>query len=148
MKPVGQILLLTLLLALACGLALSSVGNHALDKWAEQAERPLSATDTIMLSRQTPAISDHDNNLTTWLGAGLLALTMLLLGTTLFLMRGGAELLRQWRLARKRPSARQQNRHPRPYHNTPYLTQWTELPSVPPVRYLPEVTDENQDSVA
>jgi hypothetical protein len=139
MKPMGVILLLTLLVALACGLALSSVGNHALDKWAEQSQRPPSATDTIMRSRQTSGVSNRSR--TAWFGAGLLALVILAAGVTLFIMRGGSELLRQWRLVRQRPSRRQPTRYRSPRH-TPYLTQWPELPQAPSVRYLPEVTDE------
>lgn len=135
MRLHGTILLLLLFLCLTLAVAVDRVGNQAVDVWAEQSQRPQSATNVILQSRQTPPVSPDNGNRTAWFGAGLLALTLVIMGSVLFAMRGGAELLRQWRLVRRRPSRRAS-------HN-PYLPEntWPELPPAPPVRYLPEVDD-------
>ena len=136
MKSLGPVLLLLCLCLAAFSLIVSSVGQHAVDAWAEQAAQPPSVTDTIMQSRQTPPVEPEYHRHGAWFGAGLLALVVLVIGAMLFIMHGGAEFLRQWRLARKRPSHRQ--------HTAPYLPNatWTQTPSVRQVRYLPEVDDE------
>lgn len=135
MRLHGTILLLLLFLCLALAVAVDRVGNHAVAVWAEHSQQPQSATNVILQSRQTPPVSPDNDNRTAWFGAGLLAVTLVLMGSALFTMRGGAELLRQWRLSRKRPSRRS-------YH-VPYLPENTlpELPPAPPARYLPEVDD-------
>lgn len=136
MKSLGLVLLLLCLCLAAFSLIVSSVGQHAVDAWTEQAAQPPSVTDTIMQSRQTPPVEPEHRRQGAWFGAGLLALVVLVIGAMLFIMHGGAEFLRQWRLARKRPSHRQ--------HAAPYLPDaaWTRTPSVRQVRYLPEVDDE------
>jgi len=135
-KSLGLVLLLLCLCLAAFSLIVSSVGKHAVDAWAEQAAQPPSVTDTIMQSRQTPPVEPEYHRQGAWFGAGLLALVVMVIGAMLFIMHGGAEFLRQWRLARKRPSHRQQA--------APYLPDaaWTRTPSVRHVRYLPEVDDE------
>lgn len=141
MRVNGAVLLLLLIVCIALALALGQVGSQAVNVWAEQAQQPPSAADTILQSRQTPAVTPDDGSRVAWLGAGLLAVTLVVLGAVLFTMRGGAELLRQWRLARKRPSRRRQQ--------TPYppTVTWTEIPQARPVRYLPEVDDEQMVDV-
>ena len=138
MKPLGLILLLLCLCLAAFSLTLGSVGQHAIDALAEQAAAPPSVSDTIMQSRQTPPVAPHSRQNGMWLGAGLLALVVVVIGGLLFLMHGGAELLRQWRLARKRPLSRPRHTLPQ----APYPTGWPETPRVPTARYLPEVDDE------
>ncbi|MBK8985362.1 MAG: hypothetical protein IPM39_04655 [Chloroflexi bacterium] len=138
MKSLGSVLLLLLLCLAAFGLIVSSVGKHAVDAWAEQAAQPPSVTDTIMQSRQTPPVEPKYRRHGAWFGAGLLALVVLVIGSLLFIMHGGTEFLRQWRLARKRPSPRPRQ----PIPQSPYTTDWAELPHVPTLRYLPEVDDE------
>ncbi len=138
MKSLGLILLLLGLCLAAFSLMVSNVGNHAIDAWAAQAAQPPSVTDAIMQSRQTPPVEPEHRRNGVWLGAGLLALVVLLIGSLLFIMHGGAEFLRQWRLARKRPSPRPRQ----PIPQAPYTTDWAEFPHVPTLRYLPEVDDE------
>ena len=136
MKTGGMILLLLLVVGLVSSVAVSAVGNRALDVWGEQALQPPSATDLIMQSRQTPPASPDSHNRAMLIGAGLLALTMVLIGAAVFTMQGGTELLRQWRLARKRPY---RHRQPSPY--IPHITNWTET-GAPPVRRRLEMDDE------
>jgi hypothetical protein len=75
-----------------------------------------------------------------WLGAGLLAFLVVVVGGLVFLMQGGTQLLRQWRLTQKRPSRRRNNPYPPNY--LPHHSNWPEIDNVPAVRYLPEVDDE------
>lgn len=135
MRLHAAVLLLLLALCITLGLAFAQVGSRAVDVWAEQSQRPQSATDTILQSRQTPPVSPDKHTRAAWFGAGLLALTLVGLASVVFMMQGGAELLRQWRLLRRRPS-RRQHHMPRPPENG-----WPELPPATPVRYLPEVDD-------
>ncbi|MBE2219890.1 MAG: hypothetical protein IAF02_00020 [Anaerolineae bacterium] len=139
MKSFGAVLLLLCLLCLLVfSLSVGSVGKHAVDAWAEQAGQPDSVTDTVRQSRQTPPIEPVYRTNRAWFGAGLLALVVLVIGAMLFMMHGGTEFLRQWRLTRKRPFSRQQHTP----QQVPYPINWPELPHVPTVRYLPEVDDE------
>jgi len=135
MKIGGAALLLLLALCIALGLAVTHVGNRAVDVWAVQAQQPKSAAETILQSRQTPSSMADEGN-TAWFGAGLLALALTAIGCTLFAMRNGAELLRQWRLAHKR-----QSRSPRPLSTLPDA-RWSETPQARLVQYLPETNDE------
>jgi hypothetical protein len=139
MNAIKVIVILALLCLIVLALALSVVGNHAVDALAEQARQPDSATDLIFRSRQLAPADPITRRQSGWLGAGLLALFLVLLGAMLFLMQGGSEFLRQWRLTRKRPSSHTR-RYPPDTH--PNAVHWTELPHVPTVRYLPEVDDE------
>lgn len=136
MKSLGVILLLLCLCLLVFGIVVGTVGNHAVDAWAEQAARPASVADTIMTSRQTPPVNSETRSTGAWFGAGLLALVMVVIGAMLFTMQGGSELLRQWRLTRKRPLRRQP---PIPFLSD---TNLTEIPQARPVHTLPEVDDE------
>ena len=146
MKQAGAVLLLFLLLGLALSAALSRVGVHAVDVWAEQASRPMSATEAVLHSRQTPEASSQPNGRAGWWGAGLLALGVVIVGGILLLLRSGTTFLRQWRLLRKRPSQRRQA----PPFVPDYLPLYPE-PSqarpVPRVPYLPEVSDDDEPSV-
>jgi hypothetical protein len=136
MKVSEALLLFLLLIGLACGVVTSQVGSHAVDVWAAQAQQPASATDTILQSRQTPPAAPENRSSALWLGAGLLAIALVLLGSVLFTMRGGSELMRQWRLMQRRSAHR-----PPPVRYMPEAT-WSELPSARPVPALPEVDDE------
>ena len=141
-KAIGLILLVGSVLFVV---ALINVGNHAVDVIAGQAIQPDSATDLIMRSRETAPIEPANRRSSSWLGAGILALGVVTIGATVFLVRGGTEFLRQWRLMHK-SSARPQRRSPQPL---PYYPTWPELPAVPSTRYLPEVDDEEDlDSFA
>lgn len=143
-KAVGLILLVAAVLFVV---TLVNVGNHAVDVVASQAVQPDSATDLIMRSRETVAVESASQRSSSWFGAGLLAFGVVLIGGVVFLLRGGAEFLRQWRLTLK-PSARPQHRTRSP-QTTPYYPTWPELPTTPSPRYLPEVDDEEDlDSFA
>ena len=120
------------LFILAITLATTMIGKHAVDLLAEQSVQPNSATDVIMRSRNIVASnpqSSHANNL---LGAGLLAIPLILSGVVFFLIRGGTDLLRQLRLLKKKTTRR-------PRQQVPYITEWSEQP----VHFLQEVNDEH-----
>jgi hypothetical protein len=140
MSPVKVIVILALLLGILLALALAIVGNNAVDKLAEQASQPVSATELILRSRETAPVVPSNSGNASWLGAGLLALLVVVIGGLVFSMQGGAQFLRQLRLLRKRPSRRRN----RPYvpDYTPYNNDWPEIRNTPSVRYLPEVDDE------
>jgi peptidoglycan biosynthesis protein MviN/MurJ (putative lipid II flippase) len=140
MSPVKVIMILALLLGILLALALAIVGNHAVDKLAEQASQPVSATELILRSRETAPVTPSNSGNASWLGAGLLALLVVVIGGLVFAMQGGAQFLRQLRLLRKR-----QSRHARRRYTPDYLppnTDWPEIRNTPSVRYLPEVDDE------
>jgi hypothetical protein len=140
MSPVKVIVILALLLGILLALAIAMVGNHAVDKLAEQASQPVSATELILRSRETAPVAPSNSGNASWLGAGLLALLIVVIGGLVFAMQGGAQFLRQLRLLRKRPSRRRN----RPYvpDYTPYNNDWPEIRNTPSERYLPEVDDE------
>lgn len=146
MKQAGAVLLLFLFLIVALSAAVSQVGTQAVNVWAEQARRPLSATEAVLQSRQTPVEDGGRNGRTGWGGAGLLALGLVVVGGMLFLLRGGAAFLRQWRLLWKRPSVKRT--HPQYVQET--LPRYPDYPEVDPVRsvrrtpYLPEGDDDDQ----
>lgn len=146
MKQVGAVLLLLLLLGLALSAALSRVGVHAVDVWAEQANRPLSATEAVLQSRQTPDAGSQVNGRSGWWGAGLLALGVVIIGGILLLLRSGTTFLRQWRLLRKRPSRRRQASPFVPDY-LPLYPETSQVRPVPRVPYLPEVSDEDEPTV-
>lgn len=146
MKQAGAVLLLFLLLGLALSVALSRVGVQAVDVWAEQANRPMSATEAVLHSRQTPDAGSQPNGRSGWWGAGLLALGVMAVGGILLLLRSGTTFLRQWRLLRKRPSRRRQA----PTFVPDYLPLYPEpsqVRPVPRVPYLPEVSDDVEPSL-
>lgn len=140
MSPVKVIVILALLLGILLALAIAIVGNHAVDKLAEQASQPVSATELILRSRETAPVATKDNSNGSWFGAGLLALLVVVIGGLVFVMQGGTQFLRQWRLLQKRPPRRRN----RPYvpEYIPYNNDWPQIRNTPSVRYLPEVDDE------
>lgn len=146
MKQVVAILLLLLLLGLALSAALSRVGVHAVDVWAEQANRPLSATEAVLHSRQTPDAGSQSNGRSGWWGAGLLALGVVVVGGILLLLRSGTTFLRQWRLLRKRPSRRRLAPTIVPDY-LPLYPDPSQVRPVPRVPYLPEVSDDDEPNL-
>jgi len=143
-KAIGLILLVGSVLFVV---ALINVGNHAVDVVAHQVSQPDSATDLIMRSRETAPVEPANSQSSSWLGAGLLALGVGVSGIMIFLLRGGAEFLRQWRLVLKRP----QHQHPSPRWSplgeVRVLPEWTDDMRVRPVRRLPDGGyDEEMDS--
>lgn len=146
MKQVGAVLLLLLLLGLALSAALSRVGVHAVDVWAEQANRPLSATEAVLQSRQTPDAGSEANGRSGWWGAGLLAVGVVIVGGILLLLRSGTTFLRQWRLLWKRPSRRRQAPPVVPNY-LPMYPEPSQVRPVPRVPYLPEVSDDDEPTV-
>jgi uncharacterized integral membrane protein len=140
MSPVKVIVILALLLGILLALAFTIVGNHAVDKLAEQASQPVSATELILRSRETAPVATQGSGDASWFGAGLLALLVVVVGGLVFAMQGGSQLLRQWRLLRKRPSRRRNQPYVPDY--IPYNNNWPEIRNTPSVRYLPEVDDE------
>jgi hypothetical protein len=140
MSPVKVIVILALLLGILLALALAIVGNHAVDKLAEQASQPVSATELILRSRETAPVAPSNSGNASWLGAGLLALLIVVIGGLVFAMQGGAQFLRQLRLLRKRPSRHARRRYTPDY--LPHNNNWPEIRNAPTVRYLPEVDDE------
>lgn len=146
MKQAGAVLLLLLFMGLALSAAISRVGNHAVDVWAAQTNRPMSATDAVLQSRQTPAESIEGNGHSGWWGAGLLALGLVIVGAVLFLLRGGSDFLRQWRLLWKRSSNHRGYRSYLPEYPLHY-PEAEQVRNVPSVTYLPEVNvDQAVDS--
>lgn len=100
MKFVKVFIILVFVFGALFSAAVSIVGNHAINVMAEQAANP-SAADLVFQSRQTPAVT-ADRTGAAWFGAGLLALSLVCVGAAVFTMKGGTDLLKQWRLARKR----------------------------------------------
>ena len=83
-----------------------------------------------------------------WLGAGFLAITLVVIGSLLALMFGGGSLLRQWRLAFRRSRARVPAYPPGPAANQPPYPPYPPYPttpltpSTPPAEQLPPWTDD------
>jgi hypothetical protein len=136
MRALTIVLILVLVFGALFSAAISIVGNHAIDVMAEQASNP-SAADLIFQSRQTPPVAPDRSN-AGWLGAGLLAVVLVSLGAVVFTMKGGADLLRQWRLAMKKPGHMPMTR---PLPHAPYSPELQEIPNVPPARRLREVNE-------
>lgn len=134
MNAVKVIGVLVLLLGILVSLATAMVGNRVVDVIADQAAQPESATDLIMRSRQTAVSAPPDTTHPTLAGAGLFAITLLMMGGVVFVMQGGTDLLKQWRLTQKRPKKQSQPAYPIPY------ATWIETPKIPPA---PEVHHEN-----
>jgi len=123
------VLLLLFVLLISMTLAVSITGNHAIDVIAQAQLQPETATDIIMRSRSQPAVEPKGRSNTGWLGAGLFGLVLVVVGLSIFVMRGGTDLLKQWRLARK-----QQAQSGRPYVPT--------LRPVPTLRQVPRMPQE------
>ncbi|MCP4423500.1 MAG: hypothetical protein GY803_03315 [Chloroflexi bacterium] len=139
MKVLTFILVLFLVFGSLFSLAVSIVGNHAIDAMTEQSPN---ATDIIMKSRQTPAHTADRLNMG-WLGAGLLAIVLVSMGAVVFAMRGGSDLLKQWRLTFKK-STQRRPMPPLPY--TPYSPDLREIPNAPAARQMREVNEYEEQS--
>lgn len=138
MKAGALLLFLILFLILSLGFAVANAGGRMVDARMEQSNRPESVTDTIMRSRQTAPIANSDGNHTTWFGAGLMGFAIVVIGSAIFILRGGSEFLRQWRLARKRPTGRRW----RPLPPLPASSTAREIPNVPAIGSIVEGYDE------
>ena len=147
MKSITTLLLgVTAVLLLVLIAAAANSADAAISAYVELREQPESVTDIVMRSRTTASAPAPERNSGLWLGAGFLAITLVVIGSLLALMFGGGSLLRQWRLAFRRsrarvpayppaPAAAHHPPHP-PYPTTP-LT-----PSTPPAEQLPPWTDD------
>jgi hypothetical protein len=117
---VGKFIMLVAVLAtLFVGAALffaSMAAEQAIAAYAEIQSQPIGAGELALKSRQTPVIQDDGRR--TNGAVALLAILVLTVLATLFVMRGGADFLRQWRLARKRQH--------QPHHQ--YMPQAAYLP--------------------
>ena len=114
----------------AATFVVSLAANQAIEAYAEIAMQPQSAADLIITSRTT-APADRSN--AGWLGAGLVALTLVGLGAVAFTMKGGTDFLKQWRLLNKKNKGQGQ----RPYATQLAPQPYNELPSIPTPRRLP-----------
>ena len=147
MKSITTLLLgLTAVLLLVLIAAAANSADAAISAYVELREQPESVTDIVMRSRTTASAPAPERSSGLWLGAGFLAITLVVIGSLLALMFGGGSLLRQWRLAFRRsrarlpayppgPAAASQPPYP-PYPTTP-LT-----PSTPHTEQLPPWTDD------
>ena len=126
MKVVSMIALFCLLLLSAGIFILSQSADEAIAAYVDVQSQPVGAAELALQSRQTPVIADQTRSFG---GAGLLALALVAVGAMVFVMRGGTDLLKQWRLIRKRPSP--------PHHQPmPYLPTLPDYPT-PPLDTLP-----------
>lgn len=116
------------------GLVISLAADQAIITAADMAMQPDSASDIIIRSRTT-APADRSN--AGWLGAGLVALTIVGLGGVFVSMKGGAEFFKQFRLLKK-SNKRQREQQP-PYLQPAYEPPYSELPTAPSVRRVPEL---------
>lgn len=118
----AALILTIILLSLAVGVLIGS---------GDPAPPPATATDAVLQSRTTPPVdrSTPDRTLAAWFGAGLLALALVVLAAAIFAMRGGSELLRQWRLTRKR-----RQRRPYPPADIPAISRPPNAPYLLPER--------------
>jgi hypothetical protein len=108
MRKNVAVLLLLVIVRIALSLARGEVGSYAMDVWPEQAQQPPSATDTILQSWKTSSVPLDNDGHETSLRAGPPAVTLVIFGAVLIIMRGEAKLLRQWRLLRKQPARHKQ----------------------------------------
>lgn len=144
MKRVITILFLaTFAMCSLTGLVISLAADDAIATAADVAGRPKSAADLIMDSRTT---APADRSSAGWIGAALVAVTVVGLGGAYVAMRGGSDFLRQWRLLKK-SNNRQQGQ--RPYLPPMQQPIYDELPTMPGVRRVRELpawseTDESQ----
>jgi hypothetical protein len=116
-----------LLLAITASLSLSA--DSFIAAYLEIEKQPESVSDIVLRSRTTASAPDPHRQNGMWFGAGLLAIVLVFIASLLALMFGGGNLLRQWRLAFRRP-----RRHAAA---TPHYQQ-------PPYTSLPPAPDEIQ----
>jgi hypothetical protein len=90
-----------LLLAITASLSLSA--DSFIAAYLEVEQQPESVSDIVLRSRTTASAPDPHRQNGMWFGAGLLAVVLVFIASLLALMFGGGTLLRQWRLAFKRP---------------------------------------------
>ena len=103
MKSITTLLLgLTAALLLVLIAAAANSADAAISAYVELREQPESVTDIVMRSRTTASAPAPERRSGLWLGAGFLAITLVVIGSLLALMFGGGSLLRQWRLAFRR----------------------------------------------
>lgn len=133
-------LVVAVLLLSAAVFIISQSADQAIATYAEIQAQPLSAAELALRSRQTPPAAEAGSR--TWAGAGFLAIVLVVVGVLLFIMRGGSDLLRQWRLARKRPSPSRQAAVPRIPETPEYGAPPVEpLPRAPRMQELPSWTE-------
>lgn len=92
----------------------SMAGEQAIIAYADIQSQPISAGELALQSRQTPAVQDDGRR--TNAAVAMITVLVLVVLAILYVMRGGSEFLRQWRLARRRPQSRHQ-----PMPQAPYL---------------------------
>lgn len=146
MKSITTLLLgLTAVLLLVLIAAAANSADAAISAYVELREQPESVTDIVMRSRTTASAPAPERSSGLWLGAGFLAITLVVIGSLLALMFGGGSLLRQWRLAFRRSRARLPAYPPGPAaHQPPYPPYPTTplTPTTPPAEQLPPWTDD------
>ena len=145
MKSITTLLLgLTAALLLVLIAAAANSADAAISAYVELREQPESVTDIVMRSRTTASAPAPERRSGLWLGAGFLAITLVVIGSLLALMFGGGSLLRQWRLAFRRSRARVPAYPPAAAHQPPYPPYPTTplTPSTPPAEQLPPWTDD------
>ncbi len=147
MKSITTLLLgLTAVLLLVLIAAAANSADAAISAYVELREQPESVTDIVMRSRTTASAPAPERSSGLWLGAGFLAITLVVIGSLLALMFGGGSLLRQWRLAFRRSRARVPAYPPGPAaaHQPPYPPYPTTplTPTTPPAEQLPPWTDD------
>ena len=122
MKQLFQIALIGLVLAgaFACA-SLALTLPTAVSTAAQMADQPDSVSDTVFESRKTAPV--EEDNRGNW-GLTLFAVSICALGGLVFFMRGGAEMLRQWRRTFKRRKQQQNGR----YSAAPYRQEYEALP--------------------
>ena len=146
MKSITTLLLgVTAVLLLVLIATAASAADAAISAYVELREQPESVTDIVMRSRTTASAPAPERSSGLWLGAGFLAITLVVIGSLLALMFGGGNLLRQWRLAFRRSRARVPAyppvpAAPQPPHPPSPPTPLT--PSTPPAEQLPPWTDD------
>ena len=139
----GATAVLLLLILAAAAIA----ADDAISAYVTLQTRPESVTDIIMRSRTTASALPPERQNGQWLGAGLLAIVLLLIAGLFTLMLGGDRLLRQWRLTFKRHQRQANPPYPpqdpgaNPHAYPPTLpTPWT--PPTPRTGQLPPWNDE------
>lgn len=136
---------LVFIAVLAVAVLGATAGQTAVNRYYDDKLQPDSAIDAVMASRQTPPVAPDSGR--SWAGAGMLALVAVVVGGFVFTMRGGSEFLRQWRLARKRPSL--PRRYPMPQTPTLpdyYAQQMDTLPRAQRPQELPQWTETDDPS--
>lgn len=133
MKNTVLLLAALFVVALACGLSSQSAATHAIDTAAHVVSRQPSAAELILESRQT-APADNDGR--GWLGAGLLAIFLLIaIAAGTFYHFGGKWMTERRKLinAQKRTNRHSRQPQPVPTISPPNVQQ------VPRMRPLPQL---------